>query len=615
MVYTITNQGKHSLWLPLIGSLLVAALGLWEAINNENYRTSKEQAKAASQIAHSLQGAVEKDSLILAAIKSFYLSSEYVSREEFKEFVSSFLELVPGIQAVEWIPRVKKEERIKFEQKAREDGFKKFQFKERGQHGQLVPRRTQEEYFPVYYVEPLRSNRKLLGFDLASNPTRFKALEQARDSGKSVASAKLTLAQEQGIKNGFLIFHPVYQKKSLGNSIASRRKTLMGFVLGVFRIGDLIKATRQKINTENIEFALFDRTDPSQTELLFASSPTKADRNNIITSKTLKTGQRTWELIFWPSASFLAEKRAWLINAVLIDLLIFVVLASIFYWGARIFTHNFFSIGINTGTGLLREVVHELKQTSEEQLSSSGEQKTAIEEANRTLGELVFATEAIAKSVTEVSKLADSAVSQCEKGKVSALKEQDRANKFTSRVGDVLNHIDDLQARSQEIHLAVEIISELAEQTTILSYNAMIEASSAGEAGQSFAVVAKHVGTLARRAKESSKLVRELIQDIENSTKKVMSVTQQTLDETEIGLESQKDMTDVVLKISEEVRNTLEATKVIEESIKIQFHSADDVQIKMSHLLETASQLHEHSAQLFQSAERIASVSQGLQSI
>ena len=64
----------------------------------------------------------------------------------------------------------------------------------------MAPAGIREEYFPVYYVEPRRGNEAAIGYDLASNPTRKQALDQARDSGEMTATGRITLVQETGLQ-------------------------------------------------------------------------------------------------------------------------------------------------------------------------------------------------------------------------------------------------------------------------------------------------------------------------------------------------------------------------------------------------------------------------------
>ncbi len=131
-------------------------------------------------------------------LRGMYNASEYVSPNEFDTFALTLILDYPGTQALEWIPRVPHAERLAFERAAEADGLIGFRITERSPEGETVPASDRDEYFPVYYVAPMEGNEAALGFDLASNPTRLKALSQARDTGEPIATARTTLVQEVG---------------------------------------------------------------------------------------------------------------------------------------------------------------------------------------------------------------------------------------------------------------------------------------------------------------------------------------------------------------------------------------------------------------------------------
>lgn len=83
------------------------------------------------------------------------------------------------------------------------------------------------------------------------------------------------------------------------------------------------------------------------------------------------------------------------------------------------------------------------------------------------------------------------------------------------------NDIVVLNQQSQEINKVSSLITEIAEQTNMLSLNAAIEAARAGDAGRGFAVVAEEVKSLAVNTVRSSANIRSLIQTVQENTVRV----------------------------------------------------------------------------------------------
>ncbi len=73
----------------------------------------------------------------------------------------------------------------------------------------------------------------------------------------------------------------------------------------------------------------------------------------------------------------------------------------------------------------------------------------------------------------------------------------------------------ELSAQSQEIGKMVELITEIAGRTTLLSLNAAIEAARAGASGRGFAVVANEVKGLAQSTAEVTSQIQLLTDEIE----------------------------------------------------------------------------------------------------
>ncbi len=59
------------------------------------------------------------------------------------------------------------------------------------------------EYSPVEYVEPYGGNESALGFDLASEPTRFAALRRALETDRPAATSPFILVQQRDSKLRF----------------------------------------------------------------------------------------------------------------------------------------------------------------------------------------------------------------------------------------------------------------------------------------------------------------------------------------------------------------------------------------------------------------------------
>ncbi|MBF0383252.1 MAG: CHASE domain-containing protein [Magnetococcales bacterium] len=203
-------------------------------------------------------------------IKGLFTSFGKISPKEFHYFTKGVLDRSEMIHALEWIPKVPHKLKNQFEVAGIKTG-KNFFFKELAKDGKMVPVTKRDEYFPVYFMEPYKGNELALGFDLGSNKTRLATINIAMNSGKAAASQRVVLVQEKGDQFGLLLFLPVYKPAEPIKTKEQRQKHIMGFVLGVYRIGELIEKSISDFTDWGIDFEILDESASQKKRFLYAS--------------------------------------------------------------------------------------------------------------------------------------------------------------------------------------------------------------------------------------------------------------------------------------------------------------------------------------------------------
>ncbi len=253
-------MGKQTKLILAIGAILSALtfLLVWNQQKNKwldqfNYQVQKEMFV--------LQGKLEVNEQLLVGVRSFFEASTHVDSSEFKLYTAPILKNYTFIQALSWNPRVYAAERKAFEDNIKSKFLTDFAFKEKSMDGNMEKAGSRAEYFPVYYIEPMQGNEKAWGFDLASNPTRLKSLNEARDQGKPLATDKITLVQEKQSQAGVLIFVPFYGNDGIPETQSERRRKLKGFISGVYRVGDLIDKMIVPSLSKGLTLTIFEKNE------------------------------------------------------------------------------------------------------------------------------------------------------------------------------------------------------------------------------------------------------------------------------------------------------------------------------------------------------------------
>lgn len=275
------------------------------------------------EIAHVLDDAmVFHEMQSVTAMEGFFSNSSEVLREEFELFASAFLDNYSSGTAFLWLPRVDADNHSDMEQFVCSGMAADCFIHEYDASGKRVTPPVRNEYFPVAYIAPHAVNKDLVGFDNASRPERLEALERARDSGEFAVTAPL-LFQQDSDDLTILVIMPLYERGLTPGTVQARRNELSGYVLGAFNIDSVIDTAMIGPQMNNIEWYLYDVTDPSAPQYLayYSSDDPKLGLESIPSLESIKTGLfdseevfvggRTWQVVVRTTASYLDAGEWW----------------------------------------------------------------------------------------------------------------------------------------------------------------------------------------------------------------------------------------------------------------------------------------------------------------
>jgi PAS domain S-box-containing protein len=271
-----------------------------------------------------LKEGIDNHFAVLQALKAFHQSSEDVTRQEFQLFAEYFFRREGGIQAIEWIPLVLRNERDDYEKTAQREGFPNFRIREKDDQDRLVKAAQRAEYYPVFFIEPYKGNEVALGYDLASDPIIRKTLTICRDTGRMAVTPPVFLVQDKGTQPGILVFLPVYRRGAAADSLESRRENLVGFYSVAFRLTDLLNHVLQGDRYSGIDVYVFGQSiDSKRNSLFFRSFPEKGTHftnerqeaevtAGLHFAESYNVGGREWTFLLAPTQSFQATRGTWM---------------------------------------------------------------------------------------------------------------------------------------------------------------------------------------------------------------------------------------------------------------------------------------------------------------
>ncbi len=326
-------------WVSFAVLIVVMGLTMIAAIYTKNdleKKSEREFAMVCNEIEAKISSCLFTHAQFLRSGASLFAVSDSVTRNDWKVFVenSKFNTNWPGNQGVGFSLIIKKEALEDHIQRIRKEGFPTYS---------LRPAGDRDIYTSIIYLEPFSDrNLRAFGYDMYSEPTRRKAMEQARDSDVEALSGKVILVQEtnKDIQAGVLIYVPVYQKRKPTNTIQERREAILGWVYSPYRMDNLLNGilgARDLNEEDKIHLQIYDNETISQNSLLYDSRKKDTITFNISEQTItipLVFNEKKWTLHFSKPiqnfAYFQSKVLIVLFSGLVISLLLFSLSLSLF---------------------------------------------------------------------------------------------------------------------------------------------------------------------------------------------------------------------------------------------------------------------------------------------
>lgn len=246
---------------------------------------------------------------------------------------------------------------------------------------------------------------------------------------------------------------------------------------------------------------------------------------------------------------------------------------------------------IRTSSDTMSSNSYELNDTSSQTLAANNEISKAVEDVaegstgmaasiskiNENLLEMSNETKDINASVDEI-KNQTTAVQDSSKIMNDKIKSmQDSSHKMDEGISAISKRIETVNTTVDKVSNIVSVIEEISSETNLLSLNASIEATRAGDAGKGFAVVAQEIRVLSDNTNTELENIKQIISSLVEECRYCVQASGTIVEDNAKQKEEIKAVLDEFGSLDEQIQKTAEKADEIEELVTAMIELNDDI--------------------------------------
>ncbi len=261
----LQNAGSlHRIHWLIIGASLALTIAAWYVARSQVREKIRERFRnEAGDIIELISERMAKyEEALWAGAAAIHANGGDMSPQQWRRFATKLRieQRYPGINGIGIVNQLAPEDVPAF---IAEQRLERLDFS-------IHPPHSENEYWPILCIEPIKTNCKALGLDMAHEHNRLTAARKTRDSGDAQITGPIVLVQDDEHTPGFLFFVPYYLRDLPASSEASRRRDFGGLVYAPFIMNRLMLGMLRKerrdlgIQISDADTLLYDEHKPGE---------------------------------------------------------------------------------------------------------------------------------------------------------------------------------------------------------------------------------------------------------------------------------------------------------------------------------------------------------------
>ena len=255
----------------------------------------------------------------------------------------------------------------------------------------------------------------------------------------------------------------------------------------------------------------------------------------------------------------------------------------------------------------------EIAATAKQQQATAAEIAATTTEIGATSNEIADTSKELVKTITEVSRTAEQTGKIADEGRTGLARMENTMALVSAAVGTISGKLAVLNEKAGNISTVVTTITQVADQTNLLSLNAAIEAEKAGEFGRGFAVVAREIRRLADQTAVASSDIGEMVKEMQSAVSAGVMGMDKFSEEIRRAVQEVRTSSAQLAQIIEQVQALTPRIETVKEGMEAQANGAAQISEALEHLGEGARQTVDSLRQSNEAIQQLNEATGGLQ--
>ncbi len=260
----------------------------------------------------------------------------------------------------------------------------------------------------------------------------------------------------------------------------------------------------------------------------------------------------------------------------------------------------------------LFEEAQNLAVSAKETAATSQDSSAAVKEIVATMEDTNDLSENISRKIKDVSGVANTTSSDVVEGVAQIELNVKQLHEIFDANQQTINGIKNLGEKIESIWDIVSLINNVADQAKIIAFNAELEASSAGESGKSFRIVANEIRRLSDGIIDGTREIKEKITEVQQSSDTLILASESSTAKINSGYENAKNLDEKFNNIKKSAEITAKSAEDIADIIQQQTTASEQILIAIKEIANGIENFTVATDNISGAAENVRKISEDL---